>query len=100
MTIYIAGPMTGLPEYNLPAFYKKEKELKRESWLVLNPAKIGEMPDYDMYLPINKAMLDGADAIYLLNGWENSKGAVLECKYALEKGLEVYLESNESTISI
>lgn len=36
-------------------------------------------------MPICKAMLDQADAIYLLNNWENSIGATEEYNYANKK---------------
>lgn len=92
MTIYISGPMSGLPEYNRPAFHKKEAELRAHGCRVLNPAKIGDLP-YEMYWPINRAMLDGSDAIYMLDGWENSKGARKEFAHAVKSGLLVMFES-------
>lgn len=92
MTIYIAGPMSGLPGYNLKAFYAAETRLLAEGWKVLNPAKIGEMPDYAMYWPINAAMLDGSDAIYMLRGWEKSPGAQLEHDCARRLGLKVFYQ--------
>lgn len=92
MTIYIAGPMTGMPGYNLDAFNAKEAELIAEGWKVLNPAKIGLLPDYDMYWPINRAMLDGSDAIYLMAGWEDSVGARKEYYYARGKRLAMCIE--------
>jgi len=94
MTIYISGPMTGLPNLNYDAFYAKEEELTQRGWNVLNPAKVGDLSDYDMYWPIDKAMLDGADAIYMLNGWENSKGALMEYTYAAEKSLSILWEDD------
>lgn len=90
MTIYIAGKMTGEKCYNFPKFYEVEEMLLSNGHKVLNPAKIPIMPKYEMYYPINKAMLDGADAIYMLDGWEDSKGAVKEYEYAIEKGLLIY----------
>lgn len=91
MTIYIAGPMTGLPDYNRDSFNMAEAELNARGHRVLNPAKLPELP-YEMYLPINRAMLDGADAIYMLPGWKGSRGARLEYEYAQEIGLEVFDE--------
>jgi len=31
-TIYIAGPMAGLPLYNFPAFFSAEERLARLGW--------------------------------------------------------------------
>ena len=92
MTIYIAGPMTGKENYNFDAFNAAEKDLKAAGFKVLNPAKIGILPEYSMYWPINKAMLDGADAIYMLAGWEDSEGARKELAYAISLWLELYYE--------
>lgn len=94
MNIYIAGKMTGVPNYNIDRFNDKETELTEKGWRVLNPAKIGVLPDYDMYWPINKAMLDGADAIYMLDGWEDSPGARKELFYAIKIGLPVMFETS------
>ena len=95
MTIYIAGPMTGKENYNFDAFNAKETELREQGFKVLNPAKIGVLPEYSMYWPINKAMLDGADAIYMLNGWEESEGARKEFAYAICHDLTPYYEDGE-----
>lgn len=92
MTIYIAGPMSGYPDYNRPAFDAKAAELRQKGHRVLNPADIRLLP-YDAYWPINKAMLDGADAIYLLGGWEKSKGAQKEANYAAQIGLKIRQEA-------
>lgn len=94
MTIYIAGPMSGLPDYNRAAFNTKATELKAQGWRVLNPASLPIL-DYDLYWPINKAMLDGADAIYMLDGWQHSNGACKEMDYAHKLGLPFYYEGDE-----
>lgn len=36
--IYIAGPMTGLPEFNRPNFHLMATRLEKEGYSVLNPA--------------------------------------------------------------
>lgn len=38
LKIYIAGPMTGYPDYNRAAFNAKASELMAEGHIVLNPA--------------------------------------------------------------
>ncbi len=93
MTVYIAGKMTGIPNFNFDRFKAKEHELAKEGYRTLNPANIPIMPDYDMYWPINRAMLDGADAIYMLDGWEDSPGALKELFYAIKKGIPVLFET-------
>ena len=96
MTIYIAGPMTGLPDYNRAAFNAKAAELEAIGHRILNPASIGTLPEYGMYWPINKAMIDSADAIYMLDGWEGSPGARAELVHAVRRGVGALFESTES----
>ena len=84
MVVYIAGPVTGLPENNRPAFYAAAAMLKSAEGVtaVLNPATLpATLPDKS-YMPICMAMLEQSDAVYMLNGWEKSKGARAERLYA------------------
>jgi hypothetical protein len=62
--------------------------------------KAGVLPNYEMYWPINKAMLDGADTIYMLDGWEDSKGARKELFYAIKIGLPVMFENSGAISSL
>lgn len=43
LTYYLAGPMTGLPEYNYPAFGAAVKTLSEEGILVLSPHHVDEV---------------------------------------------------------
>lgn len=78
--IYIAGPMTGLPENNFPAFNAKAQELRAQGWHVENPADHGiqEGATWSDYLRHDMARLATCSTIYLLPGWKKSKGALLE----------------------
>ena len=48
-TIYIAGPMRGVEEYNYPAFDRQAAALEKQGWQVINPAEM----DRDDEKPIN-----------------------------------------------
>ena len=48
--------------------------------------------DMDKYMPICLSMVDGADAIFLFNNWQNSKGALLEKAYAEYQGKEILFD--------
>ena len=98
MTIYIAGPMTGLPEWNYPAFNAAAEKLRAEGHKVVNPAEIGERygtadeinADPEKLADLISYELDailGCDAIYLLPGWEKSPGVRKELKVALDNKL-------------
>ena len=96
MIFYIAGPMTGLPGYNKDAFAQASSLLRQCGHTVLNPAVLPQLPE-DKYLPICTAMIDAADAIYLLAGWPKSLGARCERLYAKRQGK---LELTEKDIKI
>lgn len=93
--IYISGPMTGLPNFNRPAFFKAEKLLKAAGFVVLNPAVNPDGLSYAEYIRIDMAMLDACSFIYMLTGHENSKGARIELAYAQSIGYgELYEDHN------
>ena len=86
MIVYIAGKMAGLPDWGRESFNKAEEKLTAEGHIVLNPAKLPIGLSPERYMPIGFAMIDAAEAIYLLRGWKDSKGARLEEAYALYQG--------------
>lgn len=93
--IYIAGPMTGLPELNRLAFMEAEKALTEAGFVVLNPAWLPAGLPPAKYMPICLAMLDAAGAVYMLEGWERSHGALIERSYALYQGKAVFEPEKE-----
>lgn len=93
LKIYIAGPMTGYPDYNRAAFNAKASELMSEGHIVLNPAVLPGGLCQSEYMDICLAMVRSADAIYLLNRWEDSVGARAEHALAEKLGLTVIYES-------
>jgi len=84
--------MTGLPEHNFPAFHAAAERLRKAGWEVVNPAEnFGGRTDLprERYLREDVAQLVRCDAIALLPGWENSRGAKLEYLLARELGLKI-----------
>lgn len=92
MIYYIAGPMSGFPGGNRPAFHRAAAGLRAEGHTVLDPALLPMDLDDKAYLPICTAMIDAADAIYLLGGYKNSPGARAEKSYAMRQGKHVRYE--------
>ena len=78
--IYVAGPMSGLPEYNYPAFHEAAARLRAAGYHVENPADNPPPPcgTWEGWLRLAIAQVVTCDEIALLPGWEQSKGAVLE----------------------
>ena len=95
--VYIAGPMTGLPDLNFPAFHAEAVRLRALGHLVVNPAEVN--PDKGMSwtdcMRSDIAELVKCDAIRLLPGWEFSKGATLEEHIAERLGLQIILPQEE-----
>lgn len=89
MKIYIAGPMSGLVEFNRPAFMFTAAKLTGRGHTALNPAVLPEGLSQAEYMDICLAMLRCAEVIYLLKGWEESPGARAE--KALDEKLEMQI---------
>lgn len=92
--IYISGPMTGIEDFNREAFMKAEWNLMEMGYSqeeIVNPARFPfrEDGDYNIMLEICLAMMRDCKTIYMLDGWEESKGACMELGFALAKGMEV-----------
>lgn len=89
--VYVAGPMTGLPEYNFPAFHAKAAELRAKGWHVENPAENTEPPckSWGGYMRNALRQMLTCDAIYLLPGWSESRGASIEKRLAQDLGLAI-----------
>ena len=78
MKIYISGPITGIKDYKRN-FAAVEKRLKAKGHEVINPAKLGlvlpKSTTHREHMDICISMLRMCDAIYFLDGWEESEGA-------------------------
>ena len=92
MTLYLAGPMTGYPDWNFPAFHAAAERLRDKGHAVLNPAEnFGGDPTRPRadYMRLDLAHLLAAEGVAVLPGWERSRGASLEVAVARELGLPV-----------
>lgn len=95
MRVYIAGPMTGYKDFNFPAFTAAAKDLRDRGFDVLNPVEIApeQGKSWAYYMRKDLAEMLTCDAIYLLKGWHESKGASLEKHVAEALGMLVSYES-------
>lgn len=84
-TVYVSGPMTGMPDHNHKAFMEAEKYLRDLGFNVWNPAynPIGGY-EWEDYMKLDLRGLLNSDMIFMLPGWENSRGAKLE-KYLADE---------------
>ena len=95
MRLYISGPSTGHEDY-MERFLEAEKHLEVQDYSVINPAAVDmELPcelTYEEHIYLDMGMLTTCDAIYMLKGWQESRGANREYGYALGRGLKVMFE--------
>lgn len=95
MKVYLSGPMTGIADWNFPAFQRATERWRMAGHTVLSPHEgTGGLLDKprEFHLRRDLKMLAGCDALVLLAGWEKSRGAVLEMLIAREIGLPIYEE--------
>ncbi len=106
MKIYLAGPMSNLPQFNFPAFYAASAELRSQGFEVVSPAELDDAEDKGAALksvdgdPNNRAIVkktwgdflardvklladQGIEGIVFLPDWQKSKGAKLEAYVGL-----------------
>ena len=110
MKIYIAGPMRGIPYYNFPAFDHARDDLLAYGHEVVSPADLDRraanfeasrlpaetdwsaVPEgFDLKACCARDLeaLLTCDAIYMLPGWQKSRGAMAEWSVAVWRGLGV-----------
>lgn len=101
--IYIAGPMSGFDNLNHAAFYRAEDRLQMHGWQTVNPADMDIKAGIDPSMPMDEydyedaarrdiEALQKCDAIYLMAGWQNSKGACWERALAVHFNIRRYYE--------
>lgn len=105
--VYIAGPMRGIPEFNFPAFDHAADVLERLGAVVFSPAQRDR--DEDGFDPkgltghedlsllgfdLRHALAEDvayvareADLVVLLDGWDDSSGALAEASVAIAVGV-------------
>lgn len=97
--IYIAGPMSGIENYNFQAFNEREKILLQQGFKVINPAAIGAAmllnckdikPSEFMRMDIS--YLINCSHIFMMKGWIDSKGASLEHEIARALDMSIIYE--------
>lgn len=120
---YMAGPMSGIPQFNIPTFDAAAGALRKRGYRIVSPAErdtyetrcrslaspdgnlealTGEIPETwgDMLARDMKIITDEVQGIILLPGWEASRGARLEAYIGLMAGCKfaIYVNGRMSSI--
>ena len=100
MKLYLAGPMSGLPEFNYPAFHEAREKLRKAGNEVLCPAENtieqgidnSNLPEGFLTEQMRfciKSVLE-AEAVAMLPYWARSVGARTEALVAISIGIPIY----------
>lgn len=87
--IYLAGPMSGLPDFNYPAFDAEAARLRGLGLMVENPAQNPKQDTWQDYMRVAIRQMMKCTHVALLPGWEGSKGATIEHNLAIDLGITV-----------
>lgn len=123
MKYYIAGPMSGIPHFNVPLFDAVAKSLRDNDIDVVSPAELDspEMREFALASEDGKLPEDGRiageswpdvlardvkligneiDAIIVLPNWHKSRGAKLECFVGLLTGKRFFSQRDGEVFEI
>lgn len=109
LTYYLAGPMTGIPQFNFPAFEYATKQLREHGFTVVSPheqdtpevqkaawaspdgkldaaGKVADLTWGQILAKDVELVADKIGGIIFLDGWWHSRGAKLEAFVGLLTG--------------
>ncbi len=99
LRVYISGAISNNPNFKLQ-FELAEASLRSQGFEVINPAKMNDvMPEsatWREYMDITLDLLKICDIIYMLDGWEASKGAQVEFNYAMGVKMGIKFQNAEN----
>lgn len=98
--VYIAGPMTGIANFNYEAFHRAARWLRDRGHGVVSPAEDDhdrpltppspqDAAPHGHYLRAGLRKLLHADGLALLPGWESSTGVGVELTVARAIGMDI-----------
>lgn len=92
MKCYLAGPMSGYPDHNIPAFREAASTLRARGYEIISPADACDDQSgrtWEEWMRLDIKLLMECDGVFVLPGWERSRGARLEVHIGRSVGLEI-----------
>ncbi len=117
---YLCGRMSGIPQFNFPAFLSAALKLRDRGYRIVSPAELDDLDTFEECIAspdgsrpsdserrsllrrdLGIVMSDDCVGVICLPGWEESRGALLETYVATAFGKPQYLyEEAEGGISL
>lgn len=94
MKVYVSGPMKGFSWENCVARFQAAKdEVTALGHEAVSPADIqDESFSYQDYMRADLKLLLDCDVIYMMRGWDESKGAMIEYEVARVCGMTILFQ--------
>ncbi len=99
MKIYVAGKITGEERSAVEKKFQAAKELLvNKGHSVFIPTVLPDYKDvsHEDYLYICYSMIDVCDAVYMLDNWQNSKGARMELQHAADFDKQIIYQDEKT----
>jgi len=115
---YISGPISGLQNGNFDKFDLAQKELEKQGYIVVNPHEINKelyqkwaskLDDISQstqdeiwrdFMKSDIRHLTLCSCVFVLDGWEDSRGSRIEIFLAQKLGMKVYYCKDFSEFTI
>jgi hypothetical protein len=91
MIIYLSGRITGNDNY-IAEFKHAEYELWKQANIIVSPLDYIPLENWKDYMRRDLNLIKGCKAIYMIKGWETSRGANIELWFARRYGLTVIFQ--------
>ena len=111
MKLYIAGPMSGYPEHNMPAFDTAKQllagfgidcvspaDITRDAGIAYTQDGTSTPQQYADFMRKDIPQLMMCDGVFVLDNWSESKGAKFEVQLAQLIGLPIYRKTAKGGI--